>query len=165
MARPVFYSFHYEPDNWRASQVRNVGVVDGNEPAKDHDWETITKGGDTAIQKWIDGQLSGRTCTAVLIGAETQGRKWINYEIVKSWNDGKGVFGVHIHKLQNRLGMQTIKGGNAFNSITHGVSGNKLSSIVKTYDPPKNDSKEVYNYIHENFSDWVEEAIKIRKNN
>ena len=71
MARPVFYSFHYDPDNWRASQVRNMGVVDGNEPAKDHDWETITKGGEAAIKKWIDGQLNGRTCTAVLIGAES----------------------------------------------------------------------------------------------
>ena len=44
MARRVFYSFHYEPDNARAAQVRNMGVVEGNKPASDHDWETITKG-------------------------------------------------------------------------------------------------------------------------
>jgi hypothetical protein len=163
MARPVFYSFHYEPDNWRASQVRNMGVVDGNEPAKDHDWETITKGGEAAIKKWIDGQLSGRTCTAVLIGAETQNRKWINYEIVKSWDDGKGVFGVYIHRLKNSLGQQTIKGGNPFDSITLGGTTTKLSSVVKVYDPPTSDSKEVYTYINDNFSDWVETAIKNRK--
>lgn len=24
-----FYSFHYAPDNWRASQVRNIGAVEG----------------------------------------------------------------------------------------------------------------------------------------
>ncbi len=43
MARRAFYSFHYIPDNWRASQVRNMGVVDGNKPATDNDWEAIKK--------------------------------------------------------------------------------------------------------------------------
>lgn len=66
-----FYSFHYQPDNWRASQVRNIGVIEGNQPASDHDWETVEHGGDVSIQRWIDNQLSGRTCTIVLIGAQT----------------------------------------------------------------------------------------------
>lgn len=60
MARKVFYSFHYIPDNWRASQVRYIGAVEGNQPAKDNDWEAVKRGGDAAIQKWIDGQLEGR---------------------------------------------------------------------------------------------------------
>ena len=71
MARKVFYSFHYNPDNWRASQVRNIGAIEGNQPAKDNDWETITKGGDKAIEKWIADQMSGRSCVVVLIGAGT----------------------------------------------------------------------------------------------
>ena len=71
MARRAFYSFHYKPDNWRASQVRNMGVVEGNKPASDNDWEKVTNGGDKAIQKWIDGQLSGKSIAIVLIGAKT----------------------------------------------------------------------------------------------
>lgn len=43
--RKVFYSFHYKPDNWRASQVRNIGAVEGNKPASDNDWEEVVKGG------------------------------------------------------------------------------------------------------------------------
>lgn len=35
MARRVFYSFHYVPDNWRVSQVRNIGAIEDNKPAKD----------------------------------------------------------------------------------------------------------------------------------
>ena len=35
MTRKVFFSFHYKPDNWRASQVRNIGKVEGNTPAGD----------------------------------------------------------------------------------------------------------------------------------
>ncbi|MFH1515274.1 MAG: TIR domain-containing protein, partial [bacterium] len=84
MVRRVFYSFHYKPDNWRASQVREMGSIEGNKPATDNDWESITNSGEKAIQKWIDDSLSGRSCTVVLIGEKTAGRKWINYEIKKS---------------------------------------------------------------------------------
>ena len=28
MARRVFFSFHYKPDNSRAAQVRNMGMVE-----------------------------------------------------------------------------------------------------------------------------------------
>ena len=66
MTRRVFYSFHYAPDNWRASQVRNIGAIEGNEPAKDNDWETITKGGDKEIEKWISDQMDGRSCVVVV---------------------------------------------------------------------------------------------------
>ncbi len=40
--------------------------------------------------------------------------------------------------------------------------GKKLSSIVKAYNPPYTNSKNVYNHISENLEDWIEEAIKIR---
>lgn len=84
----MFYSFHYVPDNWRVSQVRYIGAVEGNKPASDNDWQAVKKGADRAIQKWIDDQLIGRSCTVVLIGKETANRKWIDYEIEKlksSW--------------------------------------------------------------------------------
>ena len=38
MARKAFFSFHYKPDNWRASQVRNIGTVEGNNAVSDNDW-------------------------------------------------------------------------------------------------------------------------------
>ena len=71
MARKVFYSFYYDEDNWRASKVRNIGAIEGNQPAKDNDWETVKRGGDLAIERWIKGQMEGRTCSIVLIGANT----------------------------------------------------------------------------------------------
>jgi len=86
MPRKVFYSFHYIPDCARAAQIRNMGIVEGNPPASDNDWESVKKGGDAAIQRWIDGQLDGKSCAVVLIGAATAGRKWINYEITSAWD-------------------------------------------------------------------------------
>lgn len=163
MTRNVFYSFHYKPDNARASQVRNMGVVEGNPPAKDNDWETITKGGDKEIQKWIDGQFKGKSCAIVLIGKETADRKWIDYEIEKAWNDSKGLLGIYIHNLKDLNGDQSSKGKNPFEGFTVGTDKKKLSTLVKAYDPPYTDSKQVYNYIKDNIEQWIEDAIAARK--
>jgi len=165
MARRVFYSFHYKPDNWRASQVRNMGVIEGNRPCSDNDWESITQSGDEKVKKWIAEQLDGKSCAVVLIGANTAGRKWINHEIVKAWNDKKGVVGVYVHNLQDSDKKQSAKGSNPFVSIKYGDSGKMLSSIVKAYDPPYTTSTSVYNHIKVNLATWVEEAITIRDNN
>jgi hypothetical protein len=165
MTRKTFYSFHYVPDNWRVSQIRNIGVVEGNPSATDHDWEEVTKGGDAAIKKWIDGQLNGRTCTVVLIGAGTAKRKWIDYEIETSWNNKKGVLGINIHNLKNSYGEQSVKGVNPFAHFNVGNDRKPLSSLVETYDPPFNDSKQVYEYISKNIARWIEDAVSIRAAN
>lgn len=166
MARQVFYSFHYKPDSWRVSKIRNIGAIEGNKPASDNDWEKITSGADkdTKIKKWIADQMKGRTCTVVLIGANTSGRKWITYEISKSWNEGMGVVGIHIHNITDSNDKQSSKGGNPLYYVTFKESGKRLSTVAKTYDPPRTTSSSVYNYIADYLEDWIEEAIKIRDN-
>ena len=161
MARRVFFSFYYKPDNWRASQVRNIGAIEGNRPASDNDWESITSKGDAAIKKWIAEQMSGRSCSILLIGTNTSGRKWINYEIEKTWNDGKGLVGIYAHNLKDKDGKQSNKGSNPFWNV-NADDGKRLSSIVKAYDPPYSTSTYVYDHIKKNIEDWIEEAIKIR---
>lgn len=163
MARKVFYSFHYIPDNWRAAQVRNMGVVEGNHPVSDNDWESVKRGGENAIKSWIDAQMKGRSCAVVLIGSGTAGRKWINYEIEKAWNDGKGIVGIYIHNLKDRQQQQSLKGRNPFDKLKFG-DDKLLSAVVQTYDPPSSDSQKVYGYINQNLEALVEKAIKIRSN-
>jgi len=165
MARRCFYSFYYKEDNWRASKVRNIGAIEGNKPATDNDWETITKGGDPKIIKWIADQMIGRTCTVVLIGSNTAGRKWITHEIAKSWDRGMGVLGIHIHNITDRNEKQCSKGSNPIYHVIHAPSGKRLSSIVKVYDPLPTTSSGVYNHIAQHIVDWIEDAIKIRNNN
>ena len=162
MARKAFFSFHYVPDNWRASQVRNMGVIEGNAPCSDNDWERITQGGEPSIKTWIDGQLVGKSCAVVLIGSATAGRKWIKYEIEKAWNDGKGLVGIYIHNLKNAAGLQASKGLNPFADFTLDNGRTNLSSIVKAYDPPFVTSTYVYDHIKDNIAGWIEEAITIR---
>ena len=165
MARKCFYSFHYVPDNWRVSIIRNIGTVEGNKPASDNDWETITKGGAKKIKTWISAQMSGRTCTVILAGSNTANRKWINYEIIESWNNGLGVLVIYIHKISDKNGNQSSKGSNPLYYINHGPTKKRLSTIANAYDPPRTTSKGTYSYIEDNIVDWIEEAIRIRKAN
>lgn len=160
MARTCFFSFHYVNDCQRASQVRNMGVIEGNAPVTDNDWESVTKGGEKAIKDWIDGQMNGRSCVVVLVGAATAGRKWINYEIEKAWSLGKGLLGIRIHGLQNLAGETSTMGGNPFDTYT--LNGTALNSIVKCHFPTGADSKAVYDNIKSNIDSWVEDAITTR---
>ena len=61
--------------------------------------------------------------SVVLVGANTAGRKWIKHEISKSWDDGMGVVGIHIHGLKNKDGKVSTKGKNPFASIGYGKTG------------------------------------------
>ena len=139
-----------------------MGAIEGNAPVSDNDWETVTRSGDPAIQRWIDSQLEGKSVTIVLIGSQTAGRRWINYEIEKSWNLGKGLLGIHIHNLRNTSSQQSSKGANPFNGFTLNTGNTTLASVVKTYDPPFFDSTAAYNHIKSSLQWWVEEAISIR---
>lgn len=160
MARKVFTSFHYIPDNWRANQVRNIGKIEGNPIASTNKWEEVTKGGSKAIEKWIDDNMSGKSCVIVLVGENTAGRKWIKYEIKKAWEDGRGIFGIYVHNLKDSNGLQASKGSNPFDDFS--INNKSMASIVKCYNPPFKTSTDVYDYIKTNIEDWIEKAIEIR---
>lgn len=162
MTRRVFYSFHYDLDNWRAAQVRNIGAIYGNSPATDNNWEAVKRGGDQAIKRWIAGQMRSRSCTVVLVGSRTAGRKWIDYEIEKSWNDGMGVVGIYIHGLEDRDGRTSTKGKNPFDAFTLNHRRTKLSSVAKCYNPGGKNGRERYAWISRHLANAVEEAIRIR---
>lgn len=165
MARKTFFSFHYDVDAWRASQVRNMGALEGNAPCSDNDWETIKKGGDAAIEKWIGEQLSGRSCTVVLVGAQTANRKWVIHEIKESWNASKGVVGIRIHGLKDHAENLGTYGANPFDQLNLKKGTQSMSSVVKLYNPSGLTSTDVYKNIKDNLASWVEEAVTIRANN
>lgn len=160
MARRVFYSFHYVPDNWRAAQIRNIGAIEGNRPATDNDWESIKASGDAAIERWIAAQMRGKSVVLVLIGSGTAGRKWINYEIKRGWQEGKGLLGIHVHRLLDGTRRPSPQGRNPFAKFN--IGGVSLDRIVHAYNPPYTDSRDVYRYIANNIAGWFDEAVRIR---
>lgn len=155
MARQTFFSFRYENDNWRAGIVRNSYVTQDRKAAGFFDsaeWEEVKKKKDSEIEKWIDEQLKGTSVTVVLIGSDTYGKKWINYEIKASHNKGNGMLGIYIHNLKNSKGETATKGKNPFEYYEF-----KSNGKVVTYP--------VYDYIdddgYKNMGDWIEAAAKL----
>lgn len=155
----VFFSFEYDKDNWRASQVRNMGKVDGSSTFSDNDWEEVKEKTDAKIKEWIDNQLAKRSCLVVLVGETTSGRKWINYEIEKAYELRKGIVGIYIHGLKDKDGNQTSKGSNPFYQIYIGENNERLSKYVTCYDSPFSLSTYVYEDIKDNIEKLIEDAI------
>ncbi|MGQ9712952.1 MAG: TIR domain-containing protein [Desulfotomaculales bacterium] len=159
MARRVFFSFHYERDAWRAAQVRNSWVTKPDREAAGFwdaaAWEEVKKKGEEAIKRWIDRQLEGTSVTAVLIGAETSERKYVQYEIRRSYERGNGLLGVYIHNLKDKDGKTDSKGKNPFDYfyIDHNSRKVYFSAIYPTYDWVDDNG-------YESFGDWVEKAAK-----
>jgi len=151
--RKVFFSFHYERDIWRVAQVRNCNVVtksyQKNEFLDKAQWETIKRGGDAAIKRWINAQLNGTSVTIVLIGAETYRRPYVNYEIKQSFIRGNGLLGIYIHNVKNQFGLTDRQGLNPFDNFRLGRKN--LSAYVETYDW-------VYDFGRNNIQTWIERA-------
>jgi hypothetical protein len=143
MARRVFFSFHYQNDVWRASIVRNAHVIDGTAAAGFQDaslWEEAKKKGDAAIQRMIDAALANTTVTAVLIGAETANREWVDYEIKKSIERGNGLLGIYIDQIKDQRGKTSARG--------------VVPKVLLDAKAP------VYEWNGSKFGDWVEAAAK-----
>lgn len=150
MARKVFYSFHFDNDNWRAGQVRNIGAVEGDKPVNGNKWEEVKNKSDATIKAWIEDNLKDKSCVVVLIGEKTSERAWVDYEIKRAWELGKAVCGVYIHKLENASGNQSPKGKNP------------LLSYMPIFESNFVTSKYVYDDIKNNIADLVEKAIQVR---
>ncbi len=134
MARKVFFSFHYD-DIMNANIVRNSGEFKPTSETGFYDkslWEEAKTKGDRAIQDLIDKGLKNTGVTVFLVGAKTYSRPWCIYERDKSIKDGKGLLGI-------QLPNEKATGPNTWltqNGIT------------------------VYNWNHDRFADWVEQAAK-----
>jgi uncharacterized membrane protein YebE (DUF533 family) len=117
------------------------------------DWEEVKKDSEGEIKKWIDDQLHGTSVTAVLIGNETAGRKYVNYEIKESVNQGNGIVGIKIHRLKDKNEGQDFQGPNPLKDFVietkDGVK--RLSNVFETYEWKRDDG-------WDNIGDWVEEA-------
>ena len=137
-------------------------MTEHDEPVSDNAWEQVKRGGDAAIQKWINDQMATRSCVIVLIGSQTANRKWINYEIAKAWDDKKGLLGIHIHSLLNQDRKTSAKGGNPFSyvKLKNGLTIANYPKNAAVYDPPYTNSQDAYAYIRNNLEGWVENALK-----
>lgn len=157
--RQIFYSFHYANDVMRVQQIRNIGALEENKPVSPNEWEEVRRKGEAGIRRWIDENMSYRSCVVVLVGEETANRPWVKYEIEKAWNDRKGLLGIHVHNLKCPRNGTSRKGPNPFDQFTL-QNGRRLSSVVECYDPF---FMNAYADIANNLESWIEKAIAQRR--
>lgn len=127
MARSIFFSFHYEDvSSFRANVVRNSWLTINDHSANFIDksiWEKEEKKGSTFLKTLIDSGLKGTSVTVVLVGTETFSRRWVRYEIVKSFVEGKGVLPIYINRIRSKNEGIKSRGINPLEKIAVVVSG------------------------------------------
>lgn len=139
MARRVFFSFHYARDVRRIQQVRQSWVVrPGGEAQPFFDAAAFEEAKQRAggIAKWIDQQLAGTSVTVVLFGAETHSREWVKHEIRRSYELGKGMLAIDIHRIKDPQHGTDVQG---LNPLTHWEANQNgrlipFTSLYRTYD-------------------------------
>ncbi len=133
MARRTFFSFHYEPDVTRAWVVRNswvTKVAQGQrEDAGFFDssvFEAKEREGIEVLKRFLRDGLQNSTVTCVLVGAETTLRRWVRYEIFRSFIRGNGLLAVRIHTILDLKKLQSAEGSNPFDNLAFTVDGDKV---------------------------------------
>jgi hypothetical protein len=153
----VFFSFHYERDIWRANVVRNSWRTHQDRQAAGFWdaslWERAKLRGERAIRQMIDAALYKTSVTAVLIGAETYMRGYVQYEISQSYSLMKGLLGIRIHNIADRRRELDWEGENSMGMLSDTRTGVLLSDIFPPYDWFSDDG-------YHNIGDWVEEAAQ-----
>jgi hypothetical protein len=161
MARHVFYSLHYAGDRSRVAGILRSQALDANVEASVEEWAKLQRSGNFAIKHWLEAQLKGRSCTIVLIGANTAMRPWVQYEIKRSRELKLALIGIHVHRLHDANGQESTKGENPFQHPETGLGSS--ASAVPVYDPPEQDSPLVYRHIVDNMARWADEAVAQRR--
>ena len=105
MARRTFFSFHYKPDVHRAWNVRNSWVTQPDrESAGFFDnsvFETKQRTSDDALKRFLSDGLAGTSVTVALYATQTAWRRWVRFELLKSFVEGKGILSVAIHTIKS----------------------------------------------------------------
>lgn len=124
MAKYVFFSFAYDDvKNFKVNIVRNSWLINNKEETfvDGSIWEKSKTKGATVIKNLIHNGLKGTSTTAILIGETTSERRWVKYEIVKSFDKGNGILGVHINRNKGTTGI-TKRGLNPLDRLGFEVS-------------------------------------------
>jgi hypothetical protein len=122
MAKRVFFSFHYEDvKTFRANVVRNHDLTkESREDCGFFDasiWENAKLYGDSAVKKLIEQGLTNTSVTCVLLGSETWKRRWVRYEVLRSYDRGNRLLGVHINGVRDKNQQTFPSGKNIFDFL------------------------------------------------
>jgi len=127
MARRVYFGFDYEDvKTFRANVVRNHDIVKRTiEGVGFYDasiWEEAERHGAAAVKRLINSGLENTSVTCILIGTGTWRRRWVRYEILKSYDRDNKMFGIHINSIPDKNKQTFAQGPNPFDYVGFVIS-------------------------------------------
>lgn len=125
MARYTFFSFCYDDvKNFKVNVVRNSWLLSNGENTfiDGSIWEKEKSKGDAVIKQLIESGLKKTSVTAVLIGDETADRRWVKYEIVKSFDKGNGILGIYLNRIRGKEQRISARGTNPLDRLGFMIS-------------------------------------------
>ncbi len=125
MPRYSFFSFCYEDvKNFKVNVVRNSWLLNHSADSfiDGSIWEKEKSKGPTVIKNLIEAGLKKTSVTTILIGDETADRRWVKYEIVKSFEKGNGMLGIHINRIRGREQAISTRGQNPLERLAFQIS-------------------------------------------
>jgi hypothetical protein len=155
MTRYCFFSFDYKDvKNFKVNVVRNSWLINrGSETFVDGSiWEAEKLTNPAEIKRVIDSGMNRTSVTCVLIGENTSSRRFVNYEVIKSFEKGNGIVAININRIKGTIGL-TKKGLNPLDRLGFFVS--KDGKRIQFF--------ELKNYKWRPFSDLLE--INNKKSN
>ena len=135
MARRTFFSFHYKPDIQRAQTVRNSWITKDRESSGFFDssvFEAKKKEGTEELKRFLREALKNTSVTCVLAGAETYSRRWVQYELVRSFKKGNGILCVKIGGIKDWDGEAAIQGPSPLTHLAYKVDDGIVSWQIKS---------------------------------
>lgn len=125
MSRYTFFSFCYEDvKNFKVNVVRNSWLLNQSADTfiDGSIWEKEKSKGPTVLKKLIETGLKKTSVTTVLIGDETADRRWVKYEIVKSFEKGNGILGIHINRIRGKEQAISARGLNPLDRLAFQIT-------------------------------------------
>ena len=89
-------------------------------------FEAKEREGVEILKRFLRDGLQHSTVTCVLVGAETTLRRWVRYEIFRSFVRGNGLLAVRIHRIAGFNKLQCAEGSNPFDNLAFTVNGDQL---------------------------------------
>ena len=133
MARRTFFSFHYKPDVLRAWVVRNSWVTKVTQGERDSAgffdssvFEASQRENDESLKRFLREGLKNTSVTCVLVGENTTLRRWVRYEIFRSFMCGNGLLAVRINTIVAPRSPATPAGSNPFDDLAFTVDDDRV---------------------------------------
>ncbi len=141
MAKRVFFSFHYDDvATFRANVVRKHDMLKDTGTAGFFDssiWETAKRQNPDSLKRLINQYLENTSVTCALIGTHTWSRPWVRYELLKSYDRGNLLFGVHINGVRDKNQQVFPNGQNPFDCLGLYISEDGKKRTYHVRDPGK----------------------------